>query len=76
MERTWTLGEDLDVRDNLLDGVLIKDLIDALHQERVIDESTAEKVFDEIMENRMGDARFILFNNIEAIVAEAKKGRE
>lgn len=76
MERTWTLGKDLDVNDNLLDGVLIKDLIDALHQERIIDERSAERVFDEIMENRIGDARFILFNNIEAIVAEAKKGRE
>ena len=37
---------------------------------------TMNEEWKEILEERLADARFLLDNNIDKIIAEAKKGRE
>lgn len=77
MDREWKLGKDLSTYDNLLDGLTFDDLILSVHCNcRTITSATVLKEFDSIMQSRMEDVRFLLNNNMNEIVAEAKKGRE
>lgn len=77
VERKWRLGEDLVTSDNLLDGVAFDDLILAVHCNcRVITPEAVRAELEEILESRKQDMMFLLENNMDAIMAEAGKGRE
>lgn len=76
MEKKWKLGDDLDRYDNLLDGFTFDDLILAAHCNcRKITPEAVLREAREILDIRMQDYRFLLENNLDAIIAEAKKGR-
>ena len=70
--KRWKLGDDVSAEDNILDGFTFKDLILVVHCN--CESITPEAVRREA-EERMQDYRFLLRNNIEEIMAEAKKGR-
>lgn len=74
--KRWKLGDDVSAEDNILDGFTFKDLILAVHCncESITPEAVRREAA-EILEERMQDYRFLLRNNIEEIMAEAKKGR-
>lgn len=77
MNRSWKLGDDLNIADNLLDGITFNDLIVAVHCNcREITPEAVQKELDEIMDGRLADMRFLLENNMKAIILEARKGRE
>ena len=77
MYRKWKLGVDLDTYDCLLDSVTFDNLILVVHCNcREITPDAVRKEWKEILEERLADARFLLDNNIDKIIAEAKKGRE
>lgn len=76
MERKWKLGDDLDRYDDLLDGITFDDLILAVHCNcRKITPEAVLREAREILDIRMQDYRFLLENNLDAIIEEAKKGR-
>lgn len=76
-ERQWKLGEDLSTSDNLLDPVTFDDLILAVHCNcRVITPDEVVRTMREMLEQRLQDTRFLIKNNMEAIMEEARKGRE
>lgn len=73
----WKLGEDLITSDNLLDGITFDDLILAAHCNcREITPAAVMREFKEIMASRMQDTEFLLEQNMNEIIREAKKGRE
>ena len=75
-EREWKLGEDLVTSDNLLDGLTFDDLILAVHHNsRVITPEAVRKELREMLEGRKQDMMFLLEKNMDAIMAEARKGR-
>ena len=77
IERQWKLGEDMHQSDCIFDPITFEQIITALHcNERVIDEHAVLKVVKEIMDGRVEDFHYILANNMQEIIAEAKKGRE
>ena len=75
--KRWKLGDDVSAEDNILDGFTFRDLILAVHCncENITPEAVRREAAPEILEERMQDYRFLLRNNIEEIMAEAKKGR-
>lgn len=76
MERKWKLGDDLDRYDDLLYGITFDDLILAAHCNcRKITPEAVLREAREILDIRMQDYRFLLENNLNAIIEEAKKGR-
>ena len=76
-EREWKLGKDLVTSDNLLDGLTFDDLILAVHcNSRVITPAAVRSELKEILESRKQDMMFLLEKNMDAIMAEARKGRE
>ncbi|MCI9505762.1 MAG: hypothetical protein HFF62_04110 [Oscillospiraceae bacterium] len=76
-ERAWKLGEDLLTCDSLLDGLTFDDLILAVHCNcKEITREAVHTELNEILESRKQDLMFLLENNMEAIIEEAKKGRE
>lgn len=76
MERKWKLGDDLDQYDDLLYGITFDDLILAVHCNcRKITPEAVLREAREILDIRMQDYRFLLENNLDAIIEEAKKGR-
>ena len=76
-EREWKLGKDLVTSDNLLDGLTFDDLILAVHCNfRVITPAAVRSELKEILESRKQDMMFLLEKNMDAIMAEARKGRE
>lgn len=76
MDRQWKLGEDLVEVDNILDQITFDDVILALHHERVINEQSLQSVVKDIMDQRMQDFEYLLANNVDEIIARAKRGRE
>lgn len=73
----WKLGEDMHREDCIFDPITFEQIITALHcNERVIDEHAVLKVVREIMESRVQDFHYLVTNNMQEIIAEAKKGRE
>jgi len=77
MDRTWKLGVDLAGYDNLLDGFTFGTVITALHcGEKVIDEKAVRKVVKEILDSQLQDLDFLIENNMDKIIAQAKKGRD
>lgn len=76
-ERQWKLGEDMHESDTILDPITFENIITALHcNERVISENAVWGVVREIMDSRMEDFNYLIENNMQEIIAEAKKGRE
>ena len=75
-ERKWKLNEDMHPQDCILDPVTFQQVIDAVHcNERVINENAVWGVVREIMDSRLEDLQHLIQNNINEIIAEAKKGR-
>ncbi len=75
-DHKWKLGDDLSGEDNLLDPVTFESLILSVHCGcQVIDRKSVKKTMDEIIEDRLADARFLLERNMEAIIKAAMKGR-
>lgn len=75
-ERPWKLGEDLSENDNLLDGITFEELITTVRCNcSVIDEKAVYDEFMRIFEIREQDMYSLLNKNMNAIIAEAKKGR-
>lgn len=73
----WKLGEDLITSDNLLDGITFDDLILAVHCNcREITPTAVMREFKEIMASRMQDTEFLLEQNMDEVIREAKKGRQ
>ena len=72
----WKLNEDMHPQDYILDPVTFQQVIDAVHcNERVINENAVWGVVREIMDSRLQDLHYLIENNINEIIAEAKKGR-
>ena len=77
MDREWKLGVDLSTCDNLLDGITFDDLILAVHCNcRDINRMAVNQQLSEILAQRRQDMVHLLEQNIETIMAEARKGRE
>lgn len=75
-ERIWRLGEDLVSSDNLLDGVTLDDLILAVHCNcRAITPAAVRSELKEMLKSRKQDMMCLLEKNMDAIMAEARKGR-
>ena len=75
-ERQWKLGEDLFVEDNLLDQISFYDIILAVKcNYKIIDEDAVTNTFEEILDQHLDDARYLLEKNIERIIEEAEKMR-
>jgi len=73
----WKLGIDLITDDNLLDGISFNDLITAVHCNcRKISTASVVKELHSILDQRMQDMWFLLENNMDAIIKEAKRGRK
>ena len=76
MEREWKLGVDLSTCDNLLDGVTFDDLILAVHCNcRAITSEAVRSELRTILVQRRQDMLYLLENNMERIMQEARKGR-
>lgn len=76
-DRQWKLNEDMHPQDYILDPVTFQQVIDALHcNEKTINENAVWGVVREIIDSRLQDFYFLIGNNINEIIAEAKKGRE
>jgi len=76
-DRKWKLDEDLLTSDSLLDGLTFDDLILAVHCNcRVVTKAAVRAELSHMFESRKQDMEYLLKNNMEAIIAEAKKGRE
>ena len=76
-ERNWKLGDDVSRHDSLLDSITFDDIILAVHcncKEIVLE--AVRKEFKDFLEMRMTDTEYLLDNNIDEIIAEAKKGKE
>lgn len=77
MERVWKLGEDLAVQDSLLDGLTFDDLILAVHCNcRTVTPAGVRKQLDDMLEGRLQDMKFLLENNMNAIMSAAMEGRK
>ncbi len=76
-ERNWKLGDDVSRHDSLLDSITFDDIILAVYcncKEIVLE--AVRKEFKDFLEMRMTDTEYLLDNNIDEIIAEAKKGKE
>lgn len=61
----------------MLDGITFDDIILAVHCNcKEITPEAVRKEFKDFLEMRMTDAEYLLDNNIDEIIAEARKGRE
>ena len=75
-DRKWKLGVDMIGSDNLLDSISIDDVVLAVHcNAKSIDRKAVMHEFIQICQQRLDDAAFILKNNIDEIIEQAKKGR-
>lgn len=76
-DRRWKLHEDMHQEDCVLDPVTFQQVIDALHcKGRELDRKAILKVAKEILDSRLEDFYFLLINNENEIIAEAKKDRD
>ena len=76
-ENKYELGVDLVPSDSLLDGLTFDDLILAVHcSGRDITPSVVYSELAEMVKGRTQDMMFLVNQNMEAIMAEARKGRE
>ncbi len=76
-DKAWKLGEDLVTSDNLLDGLTFDELILTVHHNcRIITPEAVRAELEEILAGRKQDMMFLLEQNMNTIIAEARKGRE
>lgn len=76
MDRAWKLGDDLGRTDSILDGVTFDDLILAVHHNcQQITPAAVEREMQQILEQRLEDANYLVEKNIQEIIEEAMKGR-
>ena len=76
-DRAWKLGDDLITSDNLLDGLTFDELILTVHHNcRIITPEAVRAELEEILAGRKQDMMFLLEQNMNTIIAEARKGRE
>lgn len=76
MEREWMLGEDLAKSDNLLDGITFDELILQVHCNcREITPQAVRNELKKTLMSRLEDMDYLLERNVDAIMAEAMKGR-
>lgn len=76
-DRKWKLGNDLYPEDNILDGLTFEELITTVQCNcRVLGREAVRKQWKAIIEQRLDDARYLLDNNIDEILAAVRKGRE
>lgn len=69
----WKLGKDLIPSDTILDPVTFDDLILALKCNwETITPAIVQHQFNEILEQRLEDARYLVGNNMAEIIALAK----
>ena len=75
-ERSWLLGDDLIVGDNLLDGFSFYDVILAAHCNcKTIDRNAILAQVQEILSQRLEDMNYLLDRNIDKLVKIVKDGR-
>ena len=75
-DREWGIGVDLDVRDNLVDGITFEELITTIHCNcPIINEAAAYAQLNRILEMRDEDMNELLKRNMDVILSEARKGR-
>ena len=71
------LGDDVSRYDSLLNSITFDDIILAVHRNcKEITPEAVRKEFKDFLEMRMTDAEYLLDNNIDEIIAEARKGRK
>lgn len=59
--------------DSILDGFTFDDLITAVQSnEKEINPQTVTKVFNEILQSQLQDAKFLLKQNMDYIISESK----
>jgi hypothetical protein len=76
MERQWKLNEDMHKSDCVFDPITFEDIILAVHHNaQTPNAKSVEEAVKDILEIRMQDFEYIVANNINEIIAEAKKGR-
>ena len=77
MEQKWRLGEDLSIKDNMLDGITFEDIILAVHCNcrEITPEAIRKEVLD-FVELRLDDMKCLMEKNLDVIAEEAMKGRE
>ena len=76
MEREWKLGVDMLESDNMLDAITFDELILTLHCNFPKDKITPQNVrkqLHEIIDGRMEDLIFLMENNMNEIIAAAKR---
>lgn len=77
MDRAWKLGDDLYPEDNILDGITFQELITTVRCNcRTVSPEAIMREFETILAIHMEDARFLLRNNLSAIMQTAGKERE
>ena len=76
-DRNWRLGDDLRADDNLMDEITFAEIILQAHCNcKTIDRASVKKEVLALITTRLGDMSDLLERNLDAICAEAKKGRE
>ena len=76
IEKSWLLGDDLIVDDNLLDGFSFYDVIIAAHCNcKTIDRNAIRAQVQEILSQRIEDMNYLLDRNIDKLVKIVKDGR-
>lgn len=75
-EKQWKLNEDMHKSDCIFDPITFDQVITAVHHNaKVIDEGAVYRVIADILDSRMQDFEYLIKNNMNEIIAEAKKGR-
>ena len=75
-EKQWKLNEDMHQHDCIFDPITFEQVITAVHHNaKVIDEGAVYRVIADILDSRMQDFEYLIKNNMNEIIAEAKKGR-
>ncbi len=73
MNRQWKLGDDLHQNDTVFDAIDFENIILMMQcNEKVKDEEAVWRCFNEIIDSRMMDAKFLVENNIEEIIKASK----
>ncbi len=75
-EKQWKLNEDLHPSDNIFDPITFEQIISDLScGSRTLDYKAVNRVAMDIFKSRWQDFMYLLENNTDEIIAEAKKGR-